>query len=356
MGGVMQADSADNPPQGSNREPERSGLWERIKYWDSQFSVAKGLTIVTLLTGFFGGYFQYLNAYEDKVGADAKEDMTAATSTFEDVSNTFAEAQMLQQIIYFDLKDVLSDASDAGDKAMTTKNARDVYPDYIKVRTALRQNSGVIARKAEIYVDWASNLQRDPAAQQTLETDPLSEAVLGDYSFECDAPLNFPPLKITNTPGEDHDPNRPADDSCAAGKETDDPKKPYLHHLCARNNGKIVTNKPGVDINWYSAKHHVLIMHYCFEAAHRRIETARVWASNNDLSEQRKSEFLAGEKQAETDLNNQVIRLNAFMGLAMSQLERIRVKYRPVGFFCHVPLVRDAIGLFSKRCTPIRTA
>jgi hypothetical protein len=40
----------------------------------------------------------------------------------------------------------------------------------------------------------------------------------------------------------------------------------------------------------------------------------------------------------------------------MSQLERIRVKYRPVGFFCHVPLVRDAIGLFSKRCTPIRTA
>src|SRR5580658_6812557 len=129
MGGVMQADSADNPPQGSNREPEHSCLWERIKYWDSQFSVAKGLTLVTLLTGFVGGYFQYLNAYEDKVGADAKEDMTAATSTFEDVSNTFAEAQMLQQIIYFDLKDVLSDASDAGDKAMTTKKASDVYPE-----------------------------------------------------------------------------------------------------------------------------------------------------------------------------------------------------------------------------------
>jgi hypothetical protein len=44
------------------------------------------------------------------------------------------------------------------------------------------------------------------------------------------------------------------------------------------------------------------------------------------------------------------------MSLTMSQLERIRVKYRPVGFVCHIPLVRDAIGIFSKRCTPIRTA
>jgi hypothetical protein len=44
------------------------------------------------------------------------------------------------------------------------------------------------------------------------------------------------------------------------------------------------------------------------------------------------------------------------MSLTMSQLERIRVKYRPVGFVCHIPLVRDAIGTFSKRCTPIRTA
>ena len=54
-------------------------------------------------------------------------------------------------------------------------------------------------------------------------------------------------------------------------------------------------------------------------------------------------------------LNDEVIRLDAFMSLGMSQLERIRVKYRPSGFFCHVPLVRDAIGLVSKRCTPVST-
>jgi hypothetical protein len=50
------------------------------------------------------------------------------------------------------------------------------------------------------------------------------------------------------------------------------------------------------------------------------------------------------------------VALDAFMSLAMSQLERIHVKYRPVGFVCHIPLVRDAIGIFSKRSTPIRTA
>jgi hypothetical protein len=359
---MMQADGAGGRPQAaggvpnpySNGDLKRPGLWERIKFWDSQFSVAKGLTVVTLLTGFFGGYFQYLNAYEEKVSADAKEDMANATATFVEISNTFAEAQMLQQIIYFDLKSALG--ADPGDTAMSTKNARDTFPDYVKVRTALRQNSGVLARKAELYVDWASDLKRDPAAQKTLDTDPLSETLLGDYNFECDAPLNFPHFMIADTQGEDHDPNQADEDSCAAGKEVEDSKRLYLRHLCAKEDGKVVPDKPSVTINWYSAKHHVLTMHYCFEAAHRRIETARVWASNIDLSEQRKNEFLAGEKQAQADLNNQVIRLNAFMGLAMSQLERIRVKYRPVGFFCHVPLVRDAIGLFSTRCTPVRMA
>jgi len=39
----------------------------------------------------------------------------------------------------------------------------------------------------------------------------------------------------------------------------------------------------------------------------------------------------------------------------MSQLERSRLKCRPSAF-CHVPLVRDAIGVFSTKCTPIGTA
>ena len=68
----MPLDGAGNPPQGPGghlKSPIKSpSLWERVKSWDSQFSVAKGLAIVTLLTSFFGGYFQYLNAYQSPSG------------------------------------------------------------------------------------------------------------------------------------------------------------------------------------------------------------------------------------------------------------------------------------------------
>jgi hypothetical protein len=72
------------------------GFWTRVQAFDGRLSIAKGLTAVTLLTGFFGGYFQYLNSYEDKVSTLAKADMQAATSTFVEISNAFAEAEMLQ--------------------------------------------------------------------------------------------------------------------------------------------------------------------------------------------------------------------------------------------------------------------
>ena len=39
------------------------------------------------------------HAYQDKVSAQAKEDMTAATTTFTDISKAFSEAQTLQQIL-----------------------------------------------------------------------------------------------------------------------------------------------------------------------------------------------------------------------------------------------------------------
>jgi hypothetical protein len=35
--------------------------------------------------------------------------------------------------------------------------------------------------------------------------------------------------------------------------------------------------------------------------------------------------------------SNQVLRLNAFMSLAMFDIDKIRIKYRPNGFICSVP-------------------
>jgi hypothetical protein len=372
-GVTMQADGGDSPAQGQDG-PSKNPRWlERVKTWDSEFSVTKGLTVVTVLTGFLGGYFQYLNAYDEKVSAQAKDDMAAATATFVEISNSFAQAQLLQQLIYFDLRDVLNDKSDDADKAMSTKNAREIFPDYLKARNLLRQNKDVLARKAEIYVDWASDLKRDPATARPLDADPLSEVLLGNYNFNCDSPINLPhfgnPDAKRETPKLFKDPETPKKDVCvpetkeaADKKEKEDLKESEANsavRLCARDDdGNIVASHP-VTINWLSARHQVLTMHYCFEVGHRTIETARVWAaSTSDLSEERKSKFLDKEemKRTKSRLDSEVIRLDAFMSLVMSQLERIRVKYRPVGFVCHIPLVRDAIGLFSNRCTPIRTA
>src|SRR5215475_1551710 len=129
MGATMQPTDAQGPPL-SGEVSKRRTVWQRIKDWDGQLSVAKGLTVVTLLTGFFGGYFQYLNAYEDKVREQAKADMADATSTFIAISITFAEAQTLQQLIFFDYAGALASKSDAGENKMVTRAGQEVFSDY----------------------------------------------------------------------------------------------------------------------------------------------------------------------------------------------------------------------------------
>ena len=331
--------------------PASSGFWARIQAFDGRLSIAKGLTAVTLLTGFLGGYFQYLNSYEDKVSTLAKADMQSATSTFVEISDAFAEAQMLQQLMFFDFTAALDAGPDAGEKGMVTQAGNDLFPSYVKARTALRQNSSVFAHKAEIYIDWASDLGRDPATQQALDGDPLTETLLGTYDFDCDAPSNFP-----NFAGGNRAAPAPAAPRCSG--DYLDVNNPLRISLCARrpDTGEIDPNRPAITIDWQSAKHHVLVMHYCFEATHSEIHTARIWASKNEVSDDRVSKFRANQERYKASLDGEVARLNAFMTVAMSQLERIRLKYRPSGFVCHVPLVRDAIGMFSTKCTPIGTS
>ena len=152
----MQPKDAPDPPAALGGPEKPLSLWKHIQAWDGKLSVAKGLTVITLLTGFLGGYFQYLGAYEDKVSEQAKTDMAAATQTFLDITNAFAEAQMLQQLIYFDYAATLGEP-DAGNSKMVTQAGYETFPAYTKARNGLRQNSTIFARKAEIYIDWASN-------------------------------------------------------------------------------------------------------------------------------------------------------------------------------------------------------
>jgi hypothetical protein len=73
------------------------------------------------------------------------------------------------------------------------------------------------------------------------------------------------------------------------------------------------------------------------------------------ISDQERTDFLADQNRHQASLDQEVERLDSFMSLAMSQLERIRVKYRPSSFYCYcsLPLVNYAI---SDRCDPVRIA
>jgi len=346
---TMQPKDPTAPSTATGDAAKAPSFWKHIQAWDGKLSVAKGLTVVTLLAGFLGGYFQYLGAYEDKVREQAKTDMAAATQTFLDITNAFAEAQMLQQLVYFDYAATLGEP-DPGNSKMVTQAGYETFPAYTKARNGLRQNTTIFARKAEIYIDWPSNLGRDPATAQVSDEDPLTEALLGNYNFDCDAHLPHFGKEQASQPK-----TGPGKDICDEGGERDNPNASSVALCAVGDDKKVDPRLPAVIINWNSAKHHVLTMHYCFEVAHREIATARIWASKNDVSDQKKAEFLAVQGKVRTHLDNEVIRLDAFMSLGMSQLERIRVKYRPSGFFCHVPLVRDAIGLVSRRCTPVST-
>ena len=66
-----------------------------------------------MLSSLAVGYFQYLNAYQEKVSSQAKEDMTLAAATFTEISRAFSEMQALQQTLYADFARAVGEKSDA---------------------------------------------------------------------------------------------------------------------------------------------------------------------------------------------------------------------------------------------------
>jgi hypothetical protein len=324
-------------------------LWK----FNHGLDIVKGLSVVTVLSSLTVGYFQYLNAYQEKVSSQAKDDMAAATATFTQISRAFGEAQALQQTLYSDFTRALREKSDASDKALDSKNAQATSERYEKARVALRENIDVMARRAEVDIDWASDTYRDPAQKRNVNDDPLSRQSLRDAAFDCADKYNFPAFGNVRVADDDTQAREVADDAyCAIAEKrgVDAHTKPQdaFIRVCASPRDKAPKR-----IYWYSAKHHVLTMHYCFEAAHDRLAAARQWASRSDRDLAREKEIVAREKEINAELDDLAGRISAFSSLALFQMERIRVKYRPVGFLCSVPLVRN---IPSMNCFPIRTA
>ena len=85
-----------------------------------------------------------------------------------------------------------------------------------------------------------------------------------------------------------------------------------------------------------------------FRLADGRIVEPRVGVGGAEPKPRR----IAQAEQVTAALDGLASRLGSFNSLALYQLERIRVKYRPAGFVCSIPGVRN---LFAKSCFPLRT-
>lgn len=349
---MPQRDPQQAPPDG-NGDPPRAGTLSWVRKFDQGVDLVKGLSVFTVLSSIAVGYFQYLNAYQDKVSTQAKEDMASATASFTEISGAFSEIMALQRILYADFTNAMKAAqSDSSDKALAAKNANDISATYEKARIALRQKIDILARKAEVFVDWASNIYRDPAGKRNLDDDPLTRSLLQEYGFDCSDKSNLPAFGNVDAPDDKSFREAKDQDYCTLSDKrgvdnTTNPQNAFIR-LCPRDG-----NKPPARIYWYSAKHHVVTMHYCLEAIHDRLTPVRQWASKSDRDPAKEAEILKDTSRIDGEMDDLAKRLNAFNSLALHQMERIRVKYRPVGFFCSVPLVRN---IASMSCFPLRTA
>src|SRR5262245_60617200 len=188
-----------HPSAGSGAAPSASSketnhpTWQKLKRWfvttETEFSFVKSLTFIGFLGTLIAAYFQYLSAYQEKVTARAKEDLAAATSAFTEAANALSIPLSLQERLVFAFYDAVNNKIDVDDNAYVTKRARAIAERYEDAYTALRENINLLARKVEIYLDWPSDLGRDPAQNNLLILDPINSSLLGAYNFDCDKHL-----------------------------------------------------------------------------------------------------------------------------------------------------------------------
>ena len=297
-----------------------TGIGEKFHFFVS-------LPIVTVLGSSLAGHFQYQSDYQDKVNAEAKQQVSAAETTYAQVAATFSKAITLQQILFFDYRDAIDNKMDGDDNALETKNARAIFPTYDDLRMQMRENIDLLARKVELDLDWSSDPERDAAQKTEIGTDAVTRLAFGYYNFECEKDGPMPSFK------------------------------PSLSHITLPTTDEMRKNnrnaKP-LRIDWFSTKHQLLTMYYCFEVAHRRLIAARQWAGKSPVDRAEKEKFENTKTTIQLNLNREAIRLNAFITLAAHRIEMIQVKFRPLPSYCHLPLIREIIDAYSKSCTPIR--
>jgi hypothetical protein len=220
---------------------EMRRFWQCIirtfTWTETELSHVKNLTLFGVISTLVVAYFQYRSAYQDRVATLAQNDITAAAQTFSEASTALSAAVSLQRRLISDFYAAAPGAY-KDDNAYPTTDARAIYKDYMDTYASLHQNYNLLARKAEIYLDWPSDLTHDAAAHTTPTVDPINMSLLGTANFDCEASMpNF---------------------DC--GKQSVPIKDPI--------NGKTYT------IDWRSALHNVLTIEYCFDVTHQNMNAA----------------------------------------------------------------------------------
>jgi hypothetical protein len=324
----------------SGGKPAATTLWQRIKAalvrTENEFAFVKGLTIVSIVGTLIAAYFQNLSSYQDKVATQAKDDLAAATQAFTEASTTLSTAIVLQGQLFYDFVHAHRRNAVADPNALTSKHATELYKSYEDAVAGLRQSTDLLGRKMEIYLDWPSDPNHDPATA-AIGNDPITTSLLGTVGFDCDDDMP----------------------SFASGKT----------RITKSANGASLA------IDWYSAKHHLFTIAYCFDVTQKTwMEIVRKWSSQSTLDQGDVDKFFTAggatgqvpptASQLQLRLDHEVIRLNAFMSRTMNEIEQIRVRYRPNGYFCTVPVVGSMINFVSRElsrsgrgwCTPIPTS
>jgi len=350
----MSADRPDDSPPDQNVAGERLGWRARLGHFltsaNSALSYIIGLPIITVLGGLIVGYYQYINAYQEKVRLRAENDVQMATVAFTEISKKFSEAQMLQRTMFSDFSIALDENIGDEERALATKHAKAIAPTYETAWVALLEAGDLMAHRTQIYIDWATDFVRNPADQHFPNDDPLSQLLLDAYGFECSE--NFPKFKFISTGASQ---GRRANTCQVDGEPNTDPDDIHVLNICPRS--KANTEPPAaVTIQWYSARHQVLTMHYCFHVLHQRLAKVRTWALQDAASPAIKATSRSERDQIRKEIDGQTARLEAFMGLATFQIEAIREKYRPVSFACHIPFFTPLTSERNDACTPLRTA
>ncbi|TYO63394.1 hypothetical protein FXV83_27455 [Bradyrhizobium hipponense] len=334
---------------GTQRTAEGPLTW--LTKFDRGFTLVKGLSLVTVLSSLLVGYFQYLGSYQEKVNAQAKENMQTAAKTFDTISTKFSLVQALQQQLFSDYSTALDDRADANEQALAIKSAQDILKDYESAQLTLFETGELLARNAQMYIDWATNFRQNPAEQLTPTSDPLDQTLLRAFDFDCDHNL---PQFVPSKGGAATTPRVSAENACSVDARYNwDPADSYVD-VCPKNREKAGSND-SVTIHWFSAKHQVLVMHYCLRNLHERLAPVRHWASQPEAKPETKASPQVDRDRIQSAIDLQAKRLNAFMNLATFHMDGIRESYRPDSFACHVPIVTSVLSLFNDACTPVKT-